>query len=205
MLPECDTEHLVRLQATAMCMSDPIAEYQRSAITFDMVFRILASSELPHEYIDGLVVLAASGTRFNQHVSLPLSQMTWSAAEKCWIVCPKRNVKGRGQQASAPVVEEHVCHPYWNDQLRAAYDCAKARQNALNSDPILGFGNEEPVALQWARQAARSTRGVRSCRGLCTEFARALRPRRFTPIALVRASSIAYVNVSSALVASVGR
>ncbi len=85
--------------------------------------------------------------RYNQLASLPLSRMTWSASEKCWIVCPKRNAKGRGKQASAPVIEEHVCHPYWNDQLPVAYNRAKARQNAKNPDPFLGFGFEEPVAL----------------------------------------------------------
>jgi hypothetical protein len=94
--------------------------------------------------------------RFNQRVSLPLSRTTGSASEKCWIVCPKkkRSAKGRGKQASAPVLEEHVCHPHWNDQLQIAYNRAKARQNAKNPDPILGLGNEEPVALQQARQAA---------------------------------------------------
>ncbi len=78
--------------------------------------------------------------------------MTWSAAEKCWIVYPKRDAKSRGKQASAPVMEEHVCHPYWNGQRQVAYNRSKARQNAQN--PILRFGVEEPAALQQARQAA---------------------------------------------------
>jgi hypothetical protein len=92
--------------------------------------------------------------RYHRLASLPLRRMTWSAAEKCWIVYPKRSTKGRGKQASAPVMEEHVCHPYCNNQLQIAYNRAKARQNAKNPDPILGLGNEEPVALQQARQAA---------------------------------------------------
>ncbi len=54
--------------------------------------------------------------RYHRLASLPLSQMSWSASEKCWIVYPKRDAKSRGKQASAPVMEEHVCHPYWNGQ-----------------------------------------------------------------------------------------
>jgi hypothetical protein len=102
-------------------------------------------------------------------------------------------------------MEEHVCHPYWNDQLRAASDCVKARQNAQNSDPILGFGFEEAVALQWERPAARSTRGVRSCTGSCMGSATALRPRSFTPPVPTRASSGAFATVSRALVTPVWR
>ncbi len=61
-LPCCrngDTEQPVRLQAMAVCESDPVSDSQRGAATFNMVIHILDSSEIPHEYIDGFVLLAA--------------------------------------------------------------------------------------------------------------------------------------------------
>ncbi len=59
MLPECVNEQPVRLQATAECKSDPIADSQRGAVTYDMVTQLLGLPGVPPEYIDGFVLLAA--------------------------------------------------------------------------------------------------------------------------------------------------
>ena len=65
MLSKCDNEQPVCLRTAAVCKSDPIAECQRGAVTYDMVTQLLNLPGVPPEYIDGFVLLAAECATIN--------------------------------------------------------------------------------------------------------------------------------------------
>ncbi len=91
-----------------------------------------------------------------QYKQLKLDEVRYCKGEDCWVLTVPRCSKGRSSAArKKSTVEEHVCHPYWNKQIRVAKERAEKRVAADNENPVLAHGWKQHVARAYIKEAAK--------------------------------------------------
>jgi hypothetical protein len=128
----------------------------RGAIMYKQVEQLLRLPDLPDEYRDAFVILAASGMRACQYKQLMLDEVRYCKGEDCWVLTVPRCGKGRSSATNKrSPVEEHVCHPYWNARIRVAKERAEKRVTVRNPNPVLAHRWKQPRALAYIKEAAK--------------------------------------------------